>query len=397
MSTIRDLADYYVARMASQYQLQAKAPNHVALFAKQLMADALALEISPVFDVDTAQGEQLDIIGKYVGISRDVGVNDTRPFFGFVTYDYPAGTQNPNGFLLYASLTVNTNNIWYEYEFTNQSTSQLPDYSYKQLLQLKIFTNSSNNSMDAIQRQIADFFPRQLQLRDNKDMSLTYFFGSTFQLPLSVLTAALPRPMGVKVTALEAIGFDISIDGTPAFTSETPSPSVNYGQIQFADVRTFQITNARSSLFTVIAIATNNPVFSVESVVPSLPDTLAFGDSMQFVLKASSTESVQNLSALLSIYLTSSAGLARFDIAMQVSIEGVFINWMSFDDFDGYPDGPLPSPNDSWGWELSGSTTQFYPLIITDNFDEYTDGSLPAPNAGSNWSEDGTTVQYSNL
>lgn len=393
-----NLIQYYVQRLASIYRDKPRASATVALLAKQMLADGLPLDIGEAFDIDLAVGNQLDVIGKYVGAPRDVGVEDTRPYFGFVGYDYPAGTQNPNGFVLYESLSMNAQGIWYEYGFTNQSTSQLTDYAYRQLLKLKVSTNTSNDTMEDIQNEIAAFFPGQLQVRDNQDMSMTYYFGSTFQLPLSVLQAYLPRPMGVKVTAVEALGFDVQVDNEPFCTSETPiaGRKIDFGSIQFADVKTVKITNAKTSSFNIIAITFTSTVFSVESISPSLPATLGTGDDITFSLKASSTDPAPDVNATMSVFIVSGAGLARYDFPLHVSIEGVLIYWMAFDNFDGYPNGPLNSPNDSWGWAQSGSTTQYLPLIIADNFDEYANGTLDAPNGGSNWAEAGTTNQYSN-
>ncbi len=70
--------------------------------------------------------------------------------------------------------------------------------------------------------------------------------------------------------------------------------------------------------------------------------------------------------------------------------------FFSFDNFDNYANGPLPSPGGSVVWALSGTTEQFYPLIAQDNFESYALGALPSPSAGVNWAEAGTTDYYSN-
>jgi hypothetical protein len=396
MSIIRELADYYVARLASQYRLQTKAPAHVGLFAKQMLADALALAISPAFDINIAQGQQLDIIGKYVGAARDVQVPDTRAYFGFVSYNYPTGTQNPNGFVSYASLAINAEGNWFEYEFEGLSTSQLTDFAYRQLLLLKVFTNSSNNTMEAIQKQIASFFPGQLQIRDNLDMTLTYFYGSSFQLPLSVLTGALPRPMGVRVTAVEAVGFDIALDGVPSFNSDTQAPVVNFGSVLFQATVVFTITNTKGTTLTITSITSSNPIFAAVASSPALPATLAKGQSVAITVNASSATAQTNATTDLTISYSSTIELGSYVIPATVTIEGVSLNFRAFDNFDGYSDGALNSPWDSWGWAAVGSSTNMYPVIPQDNFSSYADGPLPTPSGGLNWLAAGSSTHYAN-
>ncbi len=396
MATIRELTDYYVARMASIYRSLPKASNNVALYVKQFLADNLISEFQAGFDIDLAVGKQLDILGKYIGAPRDVGIEDTRPFFGFVDYDYPAGDQNPNGFVLYESLATNSQGIWYEYGFTGQATTQLTDFQYRQLMKLKISTNSTENTMDAIQNQIADFFPGQLQLRDNLDMSITYYFGSSFQLPLSVLEAYLPRPMGVLVTAVEAIGFDVTVDGIPAFNSETPNPSVAFGSIQFSSSKTFVLTNAKTSSYTVIAVAITegDTVFTVASVTPTPPVARAQGEELEFVVTAQSTNPITDFAGVVSIFLSSAAGLQRFDVDLSVSVSGVTLDWIAFDNFDDYPNGPIASLNDSWGWDASGVFTNYYLPVSLENFEEYANGSIALLNGGFQWGADGIFTVY---
>lgn len=391
MSTIRELADYYVARLASQYRLQTKAPAHVGLFAKQMLADALAMEISPAFNIDTAAGEQLDIIGKYVGVDRDVQVADTRPYFGFVTADYPTEPQNPNGFVIAASLTINANGVWYETEFTNQSVSQLSDYQYRQLIKIKIATNSSDNTMASLQALIATFFDGQLQVRDNKDMTMAYFYGLAIQLPLSVLQTYLPRPMGVGITVDRNISFDVTLNAVPAFNSETPSPLIDFGSIGTPVTKAMVITNAYSVPFTITAIELHGGAFGVSGITPALPVTLNQGDSISLAVSGNPITSGP-LSGSLMLTITSAKGTEYFgiDLAM-VSTISPYAPGLASDNFDNYPDGPLPTPSGGFNWDSSGESYQMA-IVSVDNFDNYPDGPLPAPNLGSGWSSDGKTA-----
>lgn len=272
------IVDYYIAKLASIYRSQPKASATVGLFVKQALADGLALQLGAAFDLDLAYGDQLDTIGKYVGVSRDVGTPDFRPYFGFVDYNYPAGDQNLNGFTSYASLSLNASGRWLKYAMKALSMSQLSDFQYIQLIKLKILTNSSFNTVSAIQDEIATFFAGQLHLRDNKNMTMTYFYGSSFQLPTTVLAGNLPRPMGVGIEIFTDIGFDVTMDGTPVFNSASVNPQVvlDDNPVQFV------LTNVQTLPFTITEIDITEPDFTIFDISPALPVTLNQGDSLSF-------------------------------------------------------------------------------------------------------------------
>jgi len=329
---ITTVADYYAQRLGNLYRAKPKASATVALLAKQMLADDLVSSFNLGFDIDQAVGAQLDIIGKYVGVSRDVQVEDTRPYFGFVTATYPTEPQNPNGFVIAASISINADGVWYEAEFSNQSTTQLADYQYKQLLKIKISTNSSDNTMASLQKQIQTFFDGQLQCRDNKDMTMAYYYSRSIQLPLSVLQSYLPRPMGVGITVDRAPEWDMEVNGIASFNSSTPSPSLS---IEITDTM-FELTNASDTSFTVIAIELDDPAYSLSGLVPSLPAVVGMPGLLTFHLIASGTPQPQST---MTIWISSAIGM----VAYTVTLLGTVIP-------------PIPAPTEWWEMdEVSGN------------------------------------------
>ena len=310
---IKEVADYYVQRLGNLYRTKPKAAATIALLAKQTLADNLVSSFNAGFDLDLAVGEQLDIIGKYVGVSRDVQVEDTRPYFGFVTATYPTEPQNPNGFVIAASISINADGVWYEAEFSNQSTTQLADYQYKQLLKIKISTNSSDNTMASLQKQIETFFNGQLQCRDNKDMTMAYYYSRSIQLPLSVLQSYLPRPMGVGITVDRAPEWDMEVNGIASFNSSTPSPSLS---IEITDTL-FELTNASDTSFTVIAIELDDPAYSLSGLVPSLPAVVGMPGLLTFHLIASGTPQPQST---MTIWISSAIGTVAYAVTLLGSV-----------------------------------------------------------------------------
>ena len=198
MATIQELTDYYKEKLIAQYRFQPNATNTIALYAKQILVDGIPLQVNPAFDLETADGVQLDVIGKYVGVSRYIGDLSSKPYFGFVRYT-PVLPENPNGFRLYGDPDVNITGIFYQYSFDGQDETALTDASYRSVIKLKIVLNASDNTLYSIQIYLEEFFPDLISVVDNADMSLTYTVSSDVPLSESVLLAYLPKPMGVKI------------------------------------------------------------------------------------------------------------------------------------------------------------------------------------------------------
>jgi len=330
----KDLSSYYVERLASIYRSKPKASATIALLTKAVTGDGLVFDLNTAFDLEQAFGDQLDTIGKYVGAPRDVGVVDFTNFFGFVTYAYPTGTDNEHGFISYSSISLNRDAVWLKYASSGRSSSMLPDFSYRQLIKLKIVTNSSDNTTGSIQDQIELFYNRALQLRDNQNMTMTYFYSRTFQLPTTVLEQYLPRPMGVGITIVEAIGFDVRVGTQPAYTSETPHPIVDFGITNTSVIKIFSITNVTHTPFTIDSIIIDSP-FVVANFSPSLPVTLNFGEELTFTVQLfTAGEPLGPISIPLEMTVFSEAGAAIYRSWMEADIiagvtKQMFTSWFS--------------------------------------------------------------------
>jgi len=111
---------------------------------------------------ETAVGAQLDILGKYAGVTR-VGQ-------------------------------------------TNTSSIILDDDDYLSLIKMKIITNSSGSSLATIQELIHGFFEGNMLVFDYQNMKMTYFVsygvGSRELIDMFLLQGLLPKPMGVQVNAI---------------------------------------------------------------------------------------------------------------------------------------------------------------------------------------------------
>lgn len=216
MSKADDLIQYYVNRLLWQYRLP-KAQNTIAITAKQLIADGVLFQIQDGYELNTALGLQLDVLGKYIGLPRGIGDPAPLPFFGFVDYD---GGGNENGLTDY-NTAVNNLVVFYEYGYNQQNATDLSDTAYLFMLMLKIALNTSDNTLYGIQQILSGTLRGAVRVVDNRNMTLTYYVNDT-ALPVSitVLRPYLPRPMGVGISGVIATFNLVTSDGDNLVTSD---------------------------------------------------------------------------------------------------------------------------------------------------------------------------------
>jgi hypothetical protein len=198
MPDIDTTISYYVGRLIYQYQ-QPNAQRTIAILVKQLLADNLAWQLQDAFNIPTAVGPQLDILGKYVGIPRNIGDPTPLPFFGFVRYSGVGSNQH--GFTRYAGGS-NADAVFYRYGYNQANATALSDTAYLFMLLFKIALNSCDQTLAAVQIMLQTLTSGNVHLVDNKDMTITYQVGPGIPVSAQTLTPYLPKPMGVGITVL---------------------------------------------------------------------------------------------------------------------------------------------------------------------------------------------------
>ena len=190
------LVNYYVVRIISQYSQGPNAQRLIALMSKQALADDILTQILYAFDIDSAVGVQLDIIGQYVGVSRNINPATSIPYWGFENY---SNTGNTIGFRNYAQ-NSNTTGVWETYHSAGLPNSALNDDQYRLVIQLQIILNSNDGTLASIQNYLNTLLPGFVSLTDNQDMTLTYYVSNLYTtLSTEILQQFLPKPMGVGI------------------------------------------------------------------------------------------------------------------------------------------------------------------------------------------------------
>jgi hypothetical protein len=203
----------YLALITSEHQ---SAPKFMSLVADcvQPFADIIAAlaAVPGLYDLDAAQGNQLDIIGQWVGISRQLEEPLPGVYFswGITGLGWGQGT-------------------WFGPYDILSGLVALPDDAYRNLIRAKIAANTWDGTVPGaytVWNQI--FAPEgyQILIQDNQDMTMT--IALLGPVPDAVTKALLAngyfdlRPAGVAVTGY----FTTSVAGAPLFGFGTENSSI---------------------------------------------------------------------------------------------------------------------------------------------------------------------------
>lgn len=194
------MIDEYTLLLIKQYWEKPKARAEIEMKVSRYKDTAdLLKSILTELDVDQAIGAQQDLLGRIVGIRRNVSGVIPKIFFGFKEGDYTEGFSskfNP------ARMGAPFYNKFGE-KFTSQ---QLSNTQFRQLLKAKIAVNNASSLMVSdehitMQDAIMQAFNGRAYIVDNQDMSVTLYISPTVQadeLRLIRRLDLLPKPQAVR-------------------------------------------------------------------------------------------------------------------------------------------------------------------------------------------------------
>ena len=195
-----ELSEYYGKLLIAQYRGKPKAVSVIESTAypatMPLASDdtPLPLAIQNAFNIDTAVGVQLDILGKYIGAKR-------------------------SGFDFSGPVTLN-------------------DTQYRQLLKILIARNIMTATLKDIQAFIHIYFSGVIKVFDRRSMSVHWYYlvktGTNIVAEFFIKLGKLPRPQGVG----EDIIYAYTSPATAFFglrTYASPAPDTVYPLNTYAD------------------------------------------------------------------------------------------------------------------------------------------------------------------
>lgn len=220
------MIDEYTLLLIKQYWEKPKARAEIELKLRMYKQIAELLKSIPVqFDVDNAVGKQQDLIGRIVGIRRDVSGVIPKIFFGFEEGDYTEGFVdkfNP----------ARAGAPFYNKFGEKYTSQQLSDPQFRRLLKAKISVNNTSSLMVSdehltMQDAIMEAFNGRAYIVDNQDMSVTLYISPTVpteEIRLIRRLDLLPKP--------QAVSYRFVIQAEPGLTFGFSNNPASHG---FAD------------------------------------------------------------------------------------------------------------------------------------------------------------------
>lgn len=201
-----DLISYYKALLILQYASLANAVGTIDAYIRALVQDQIIQKVQDGFNLLTAIGAQLNLLGTYRGISRTA--------FGALPGSYwslPSYTDTlPGAFLGWASYTdVNPPTVlWLQYNDLNALAYTLTDTQVRLLIQLKAEIDSWDGSLASLDTILFSFFGTYVTLTDSENMNILYTHQAVDPDPnrlwsIALLENIIPHPAGVAVSFLE--------------------------------------------------------------------------------------------------------------------------------------------------------------------------------------------------
>jgi hypothetical protein len=197
MAVDPNLLEYYSDLLIVQYQDQ---PNMIAtaqLLVNQSLCDGLPQELQTCFDLNSAVGDQLTIIGEIVGVPRNIfGLDLQNTFFNYTDY---VGEPAAIGFGSYTESPYPTSLFR---SYFDSATYTMTDAQMQQVIQLKILFNNCYSSTKDIVAGLWELFGNYVSYIDNKNMTVTINVVNPYQtiFIIAQYLNIIPRPMGVGLT-----------------------------------------------------------------------------------------------------------------------------------------------------------------------------------------------------
>ena len=205
LAILGKLKDYYANLLIVQYNGKPKATATIKTLVDLIYTNMILMQIRDGFDWKTAVGVQLDIIGKWVGVTRDYigSAYWGKEYFSYPSYDTltsaAAVDSLQHGYSDYETFdSVEGNVLTYKDLETNGATLQ--DDDYRVVIGLKIIKNSINHIAGEIDKAIYEYFGGKVNTVWSSH-TLTYNYSPELENIMNICLSknVLPAPTGVEI------------------------------------------------------------------------------------------------------------------------------------------------------------------------------------------------------
>ena len=160
---LKTLQEYYSNLLIVQYHGKTKAKATVEKLVNLIYANMVLLQIEYAYDWKTAIGEQLNVIGQWVGVNRSYNLPALQ---GRTFLAYPQSSRlipkkntslRQHGYSTYATYSSLSGGIL-RYEDLTSVDKQLTDNEFRLIVGLKIIFNNINHTAGEIDKAVWEYF-----------------------------------------------------------------------------------------------------------------------------------------------------------------------------------------------------------------------------------------------
>ena len=154
------------------------------------------IDLPARYDVDTAEGDQLDTIGLWVGVPRVVPNVIPLPYFGFDGQPeaLPWGeTDNPA-----------VGGFWRESGVSGNYGEPMDDATFRTVIKAQIYRNNCAGTIDDAYTIISMLTPVPVQIKDHLNMQVEVILPPEMgNMIIELVRMLFPRPAGVELLIKE--------------------------------------------------------------------------------------------------------------------------------------------------------------------------------------------------
>ena len=201
----KQLIEYYQDLLIVQYHDKPKAKAMIKAEMEETLANLLDIQVRDAFDVDTAVGVQLDIIGKWVGVDRIFKgqMFDNKSWFSLTRYNEPTNPLQ-GGFSRFDNFDT-LEGGFLTYDFIVSTRNKINDTDFRMLIKLKIIRNNIKHSPKDIDEAMYKLFADTLYTVWGECMEMTFYYKKKNYgiVKLGQEKKCFPIPTGVKANFVE--------------------------------------------------------------------------------------------------------------------------------------------------------------------------------------------------
>lgn len=193
------VADDYIRLLTSYHRNREKLGRSIEATLKPLLdTTAQLLGLSAKYDLDAAEGEQLDGIGRWVGVPRVVPNVIPLPYFGF---------QGQPEALTWGELgNPAVGGFWRESGVSGNYGAVMDDATYRTVIRAQIYRNHCTGSIDDAYHIVSMITELPVHIQDHLNMRVEVTFPPETDLMIIELVRMLfPRPAGVELLIKEEV------------------------------------------------------------------------------------------------------------------------------------------------------------------------------------------------